>query len=72
MNCPYNANYRTARHQHVVDNVVELIDAKRRPRPVFKCFGNLKDGGGRPDIEFLIDGKLWILDVVYSTDAVLE
>lgn len=72
INCQCTANYRTKRHQHIVDAVQAKINIKRRPRPVFKSNLNLIDGGGRPDIEFYINGKRYILDVVFSQDSVLE
>ena len=55
-----------------MDAVQAKINIKRRPRPVFKSNLNLIDGGGRPDIEFYINGKRYILDVVFSRDEVLE
>ena len=66
--CPRNAGFRITRHDYVTKQIILKIDHNRHPRPVDRANLNLPDAGRllKPDIEFQIADKKYVLDVTFA------
>lgn len=72
IDCSACVAFRIRRHDYVVNKITCGIDNEKKPRKVSVAEKNYIKDAGRPDIEFYIKGKQFILDVVYAREDSLE